>query len=122
MTQGDFSPGDIVSFRFGGVFRHYGVMTHRGTVITNSRSRGGVVEVPFAEFAEGNRLKRSRPSANADPLLVEARARRAIGSSYRLTAHNCIDLTRHTHKQRATPWQVCSATAMAVRDMFRKRR
>jgi hypothetical protein len=39
-----YAAGDVVSIRFGGVLRHYGVVTSRGTVICKSRLHGGVVE------------------------------------------------------------------------------
>ena len=43
MQHDPFTAGDVVSIRFGGVLRHYGVITGRGTVICNSRLHGGVV-------------------------------------------------------------------------------
>ncbi|MEM7662864.1 MAG: hypothetical protein AAF292_11500 [Pseudomonadota bacterium] len=114
----DFAPGDIVSIPFGGVLRHYGVVTHRGTVITNSRLRGGVVEVSLNEFEDGRRARRHRNKGQLHALEVEARARRALGSSYRLTEYNCIDLTQHSHKATPTPWQYGRATLRTVSDML----
>jgi uncharacterized protein YijF (DUF1287 family) len=32
-----FQAGDVVSIRFGGVLRHYGVITSGGRVISNAR-------------------------------------------------------------------------------------
>ena len=43
-SLGHFQPGDVVSIPFGGVLTHYGVVTARGTVISNSRKHDGVTE------------------------------------------------------------------------------
>lgn len=115
----DLPAGEIVSIPFGGVFRHYGVVTSRGTVISNSRAGGGVIEQSLAAFENGNSVRRHGGSGEAHPFQIEARARRMLGRSYDLTGSNCIDFTRHTHKQTATPWQVGRATLMAVGDMLK---
>lgn len=117
----DLPAGEIVSVRFGGVFSHYGVVTARGTVISNSRAGGGVTEQSLAAFRNGRALRRHGVSSQLHPFQIEARARRALGSSYDLTGANCIDFTRHTHRKTPTPWQVGRATLMAVQDMFSRR-
>jgi len=117
----DLPTGEIVSIPFGpfgGVFRHYGVVTLRGTVISNSRAGGGVVEQSLAAFQNGQHVRRHGTSSSQHPFAVEARARRKLGRSYDLTGSNCIDFTRHTHKRSATPWQIGKATLMAARDML----
>lgn len=114
----EFEPGDIVSIPFGGVLRHYGVVTHQGTIITNSRKRGGVVEIGIEEFEDGRTVRKHRNKSGLHALHIETRARRALGSSYRLSEHNCIDLTQHSHKARPTPWQYGSATLRTIGDMF----
>ncbi len=116
--QDRFAAGDVISIRFAGVLRHYGVVTARGTVISNSRAHGGVVEQTLIEFEAGRRARRDRTETDAHPFEIEARARRALGAGYALAGSNCIDLTRHTHRRRPTAWQVGSATLMAVRDMW----
>lgn len=116
-----FAPGDVISIRFAGVLRHYGVVTARGTVISNSRAHGGVVEQTLIEFEAGRRARRDRTETDPHPFEIEARARRALGAGYDLTGSNCIDFTRHTHRRRPTAWQLGSATFMAVRDMWRGR-
>ncbi|MEO0882009.1 MAG: hypothetical protein AAFY34_04695 [Pseudomonadota bacterium] len=113
----DVAPGDVVSIPFGGVLRHYGVVTHRGTVITNSRRRGGVVEISLEEFEDGRQIKRHRNRHGLHPLHIEARARRSMGTAYRLAEYNCIDLTQHSHRARPTPWQYGSATLKTLSDM-----
>lgn len=120
-AQYDLPAGEIVSIPLGGVFSHYGVMTARGTVISNSRYSGGVVEQSLAEFRDGRPLRQHGSSGGLHPFQIEARARRALGSGYKLTGSNCIDFTRHTHRRAATPWQIGHATLMAARDMFSKR-
>ncbi len=110
--------GEIVSIPFGGVLRHYGVVTSRGTVISNSRAGGGVVEQSLTAFKNGKSIRRHGTSDHQHPLQIEARARRALGASYDLTGSNCIDFTRHTHRQSPTPWQVGRATLMAIGDML----
>ncbi|MEM9670402.1 MAG: hypothetical protein AAF950_15885 [Pseudomonadota bacterium] len=116
-----FAPGDVISIPFGGVFRHYGVVTHSGTVITNSRRRGGVVEISLCEFEDSRRARRHQNRSSLHAFEVEARARRALGNTYRLAEHNCIDLTQHAHKARATPWQYAAATVRALGDMASSR-
>lgn len=110
--------GEVVSIPFGGVFRHYGVVTARGTVISNSRAAGGVVEQSLTEFKDGRRLMRHGRSSGQNAYQVEARARRKLGRSYDLTGSNCIDFTQYTHKRRPTPWAVGRATLMALGDML----
>jgi len=119
----DYAPGDVVSVRFGGVLRHYGVVTMRGTVIANSRLRGGVVETSLEVFADGRRVPRHRHrGGDLDRSVIEARARRLIGADYRLTSSNCIDLTRYTHRRTPTPWQMGAATLSAAADLWRNSR
>ena len=103
------------------VLRHYGVVTARGTVISNSRKGGGVIEQSFGAFTNGTKVRTHNGASDDHPHVIEARARRKLGRSYDLTGSNCIDLTRHTHRRRPTPWQVGRATIMAVCDMFRGR-
>lgn len=119
-TLHDYAAGDIISIPFGGVLRHYGVVTSRGTVISNSRRGGGVVEQSVAEFRRGRPLSHHGGSGGLHPFQIEARARRALGSSYDLAGSNCIDFTRHTHRRTPTPWQVGRATLMALGDMMGK--
>lgn len=117
----EFDAGDTIAVRFGGVLWHYGVVTSSGTVITNSRKRGGVVEQSLSEFAQGRRIRLCGQANTLDGVNIERRARRALGSDYKLTQSNCIDLTRRTHRQSPTPWQVTAAVSSAIGDIFNKR-
>ena len=117
-TIRDFESGDIVSVRFGGVLRHYGVITLSGRVLSNSRQHGGVIEQSLSEFAAGRPVKRHPKKSNLHYLEIEARARRAQRMSYSVTGTNCIDYVRRTHRKRPTPWQYGSATLKTLSDMF----
>lgn len=116
----NFDAGDMVAVRFGGVLWHYGIVTSSGTVISNSRLQGGVVEQSLQTFAKGRRIRLCGQADTLDAVNIERRARRALGSDYRLTSSNCIDLTRRTHRQSATPWQVTTAIASAIGDALGK--
>jgi hypothetical protein len=94
------------------------VVTLRGTVISNSRAGGGVIEQSLTAFRKGKHLHRHGLQSDAHPFEIEARARRRLGQPYSLTGSNCIDYTRYTHKHRPTPWQVGQATLMAFGDML----
>lgn len=112
--------GEIVSIRFAGVLRHYGVITARGTVISNSRAGGGVIEQSLSDFKQHRPLRRHGVGSDLHPFEIEARARRKLGRSYDLTGSNCIDFTRHTHKRQPTAWQVGRAVLIAAGDMIGK--
>ncbi|GAB5458848.1 MAG: hypothetical protein Hens3KO_18780 [Henriciella sp.] len=116
----DFDAGDMVAVRFGGVLWHYGIVTSSGTVISNSRLQGGVIEQSLSAFAKGRRVRLCGQADTLDAVNIERRARRALGSEYRLTSSNCIDLTRRAHRQSATPWQVTTAIASAIGDALSK--
>ncbi|MEO9968537.1 MAG: hypothetical protein ABJG15_01700 [Hyphomonadaceae bacterium] len=118
----DIPAGTIVSIPYAQVLRHYGVVTARGTVISNSRAGGGVIEQSLGEFKNGHRLREHGGADARQAYKIEARARRALGSPYDLTGSNCIDFTRHTHKRRPTVWQFGRAMLMAAGDMSKRRR
>ncbi len=114
----EIEPGDVISVRFGGVLRHYGVVTLSGRVLSNSREYGGVIEQSLEEFASGRPIKRHRNTSGLHYLEIEARARRAQRMSYSLTETNCIDYVRRSHRQRPTAWQYGRATLQTFGDMF----
>ena len=113
-----FQPGDVVSIRFAGVLRHYGVITSGGRVISNSRKHEGVTEQSLDDFADGRPVKVHASSGDAHHLEVESRARRALGASYRLAGSNCGDFVGHVHKRKPTVTQVGRATVMAIGDLI----
>jgi len=121
-SHGHISPGDIVSIRFGGVLRHYGVATTRGTVISNSRRHDGVTEQSLDDFADGRSIKVHRKSDAGHPIAAEARARRSLGASYRLVGANCGDFVGHVHRRKPAVTQVGRASLMALGDLISQSR
>lgn len=117
-----FDPGDVVSVRFGMVLSHYGVVTSRGTIISNSRLHDGVVEQHPEEFATGRPIRVHRRYSSLDSHLVEGRARRLLGRDYDLFGSNCGHLVRHAHRRKPTPMQIGAATIRALGDMLSARR
>ncbi len=113
-----YDSGDVVSIRFGGVLRHYGVVTSRGTVISNSRKHGGVVEQSLEVFADGRDIRVHGRYSDLDGYHVESRARRRIGADYDLFGSNCGHLVRHAHRRKPTPMQVAAATVKTFGDML----
>jgi len=113
-----FEAGDVVAIPFGIGLSHYGLVTSRGTVISNSRAHGGVVEQSLAEFSNGRRIRLCERTDALDAVVSETRARRAKGSSYHLTDANCAHFTRYSRRQKPTTIQVASATIGAVSDML----
>ncbi len=118
----DFEPGDMVAVRFGVVLSHYGVVTHRGTVISNSRRNGGVVEQSLADFADGRSVRLCDTRTGLEAHAVEARARKAIGSDYSVTGSNCSHFTRWTYRRKPTAMQIASAGINALKDLAASRR
>ena len=112
-----FEPGDVVAIPFGIGLSHYGIVTAAGTVISNSRKHGGVVEQSFTSFANGKRVRLCERTDALEGVVAATRARRVKGKPYRLTESNCAHLTRWSHRQRPTSIQVASATARTLADM-----
>jgi len=113
-----YDAGDVVSIRFGGVLRHYGVVTSRGTVICNSRLHGGVVEQSLEAFAAGRYVRLHGRYSDLDGYHVELRARKHLGKDYDLFGSNCGHFVRHAHRRKPTPMQVAAATVRTVGDML----
>lgn len=111
----------MIAVRFGAVMSHYGVVTSRGTVLTNSRVNGGVTEQSIDVFAKGRPLRLCQRVDSLEAVAVETRARRAIGSEYNLLGSNCSQYARWTHRRKPSMLQRAAGTAMAVRDMFSRR-
>jgi hypothetical protein len=117
-----FEAGDVVSVRFGVVLSHYGVVTSRGTIISNSRLHDGVIEQHPADFATGRQIRLHRRYSHLDGHLVEGRARRQLGRDYDLFGSNCGHLVRHAHRRKPTPMQIGAATVRALGDLLSSRR
>lgn len=118
----DLQPGDTIAVRFGGVLSHYGIVTQRRTVISNSRKGGGVTEQSLSEFAAGRPIRLCESKPGLEAIAVEHRARRALGADYDLMASNCSHFTRWTHRRRPTALQTVSAVFGALKDLSNNRR
>ncbi len=116
----DLLPGDQIAVRFGGVLSHYGIVTYRGTILTNSARHGGVVEQTVSEFTEGRSIRLCRRSDHLDAIGATQRARRAKGSDYTLAGSNCSHYARWSHRQKPTTVQRARATLMALGDLLRR--
>ena len=112
-----FEPGDVVAIPFGIGLSHYGIVTASGTVISNSRKHGGVVEQTFHDFSNGKRVRLCERTDALSGNAAVTRARRAKGRSYSLHESNCAHFTRWSHRQKPTSIQVASATARTLADM-----
>lgn len=112
-----FEPGDVVAIPFGIGLSHYGIVTAQGTVISNSRKHGGVVEQSLGDFSNGKRVRLCERTDALSGAIAETRARRAKGKSYRLTESNCAHFSRWSHRQKPTSIQVASATARSLADI-----
>lgn len=113
-----FEPGDVVAIPFGIGLSHYGIVTAQGTVISNSRRHGGVVEQSLASFSNGKRIRLCERTDALSGAIAETRARRAKGTSYRLTESNCAHFSRWSHRQKPTSVQIASATARTFADLL----
>jgi len=113
-------PGDCIAVSFGPGLQHYGIVTQRGTVISNSRLHSGVIEQSLSTFANGRTLRLCERPDTLDAQIAVQRARARRGAPYRLHESNCIDLIQHSYRRRPTSWQYVSATLQTVRDMLRR--
>ena len=118
----DYRPGDVVSVRFGGVLRHYGVVTHGGRVVSNTRRHDGIVSQTIAEFARGRPVKWHGQKGSSGEYLASSRADRLLGREYDLTGSNCIDFARHAQGRKPTINQIARGTLMAFGDMLGARK
>ncbi|WP_084395961.1 C40 family peptidase [Henriciella aquimarina] len=117
----DYRPGDRVSVRFGGVLRHYGIVSWGGRVISNNGRYGGVVSQSLSDFARGREITNHGPEAGHD-YLGPSRATRRLGHDYHLTGSNCVHFVRHAQGRKPTATQVARGTFEAFRDMLGGRR
>ncbi|WP_370234602.1 MULTISPECIES: hypothetical protein [Henriciella] len=115
----DYRPGDVVSVRFGGVLRHYGVVTHGGRILSSNGRYGGVVSQSFEAFARGRDIQNHGPGEGESDYLASARANRRLGHDYHLTGSNCVHFVRHARGRGPTATQVARGAFEAVRDMLK---
>ena len=120
--KSDFRPGDVVSVRFGGVLRHYGVVAWDGRVVSNNGRHGGVVTQSLTLFARGRTITNHGPGESTGGYLAVERAHRRLGHDYHLTGSNCVHFIRHAHGRKPTVTQVARGTFEAFRDMLAPKR
>ena len=113
-----FEPGDVVAIPFGIGLSHYGIVTAQGTVISNSRKHGGVIEPSLADCSYGIRVRLCERTDALGGAIAETRARRRKGQNYHLTESNCAHFSRYSHRQKPTSIQIASATARTFADMI----
>jgi len=118
----DLRPGDIVSVRFAGVLRHYGVVTFGGRIVSNSRKNGGVVSQTYEQFAQGRVVERHGQQRHGDDYIAHHRAHRRLGHEYDLTGSNCVHFARSSTRRSPTATQYARGALMAFGDMFGSRR
>lgn len=117
-----FEPGDVVAIPFGIGLSHYGIVTSQGTVISNSRKHGGVIEQSLSAFSNGKHIRLCERTDGLSGIIAETRARRAKGTPYRLTESNCAHFSRWSHRRKPTSVQIASATVRTIADMVFGRR
>lgn len=122
MKSNHLHPGDLVSVRFGGVLRHYGIVTFGDRIVSNNGRLGGVISQTYDEFAMGRKVRHHGPGGPDGAYKVVHRAHRRIGHDYDLTGSNCVHYVRTARGQSPTITQYARATAMALGDMFRRTR
>ncbi len=110
-----YYPADVISVRVGGLIRHEGIMTHSGTIISNSRRRGGVYEESPHIFANRGKLINHGPLLDTDPDLVIARAYARIGHKYDPVHYNCEHFVRDCYGlPRSSPQKRAALGAAAL--------
>ena len=119
ISKHDLQPGDVVSVRFGGLLRHYGVVTFGGRILSNSGPDGGVVSQSLSEFAEGREIRIDRRRHPDEGYYAHTRAHRRLGSDYSLTGSNCVHFVRHAQGRSPTATQYVHGALMTVGDMLR---
>lgn len=122
INEDEFQPGDIVSVRFAGVMRHYGVVTFGGRILTNNGERGGVISQSFDAFSQGRDVMRHPRKEGDCEYLMHHRAHRRLGHDYDLTGSNCVHFVRNVRGRKPTTTQYARGALMALGDMFAPKR
>ncbi len=95
-----YSIGDVLRVTVYGVVVHEGIYTDVGTVISNSRRNGLVIEESVAAFSGGKKITNVGPLSDISPHRAVAHARTRLGDKYRLLADNCQHFVRRCYKQK----------------------
>ena len=95
-----YSIGDVLRVTVYGVVVHEGIYTDAGTVISNSRRNGLVIEESVAAFSGGKKITNIGPLSDISPHRAVAHARTRLGDKYRLLADNCQHFVRRCYQQK----------------------
>jgi hypothetical protein len=85
----DLPPATLLSTETHVIYRHYGLVTVRGTVISCSAKHGGTTEEFVHHFAEGKAWKVETPLSDSPWWDVLNRAYAFAGKPYHVTDWNC---------------------------------
>lgn len=112
-------PGTVVSVPIVLWYRHRGVVSdrwHRGkpTVISGSGRAGSVCEESWDAFADGQVVNIDGYPSTLQPWDVLLRARRLIGTRYRLFDWNCDHVVAVAHGLKSESPQVAGTVAIAA--------
>ncbi|MAK60444.1 MAG: hypothetical protein CMK09_05660 [Ponticaulis sp.] len=121
-SSSDLQPGDLVSVRFAGVLRHYGVVTFGGRILSNNGERGGVISQSYAEFAKGREVKIHPRRSSDDGYHAHHHAFGRLGNDYHLAGSNCVDFVNRATRRSPTVSQYARAGVQTLADMFGPRR
>ncbi len=91
MMQGHIAlaPATLISVPTHLIYRHFGIVTEFGTVISNSARAGGVREESIVEFSGGKTWRIERRPSDMAWWNVVRRARSAQPRPYNLLSWNC---------------------------------
>jgi|SRR5579871_770660 len=91
MFAGPFAlpPGSLISISTHLFYRHFGIVTERGTVISNSTRHRGAREETLAEFCDGKPWRLEPRPSDLTWWVVLARARQLMSKPYNLFTWNC---------------------------------
>lgn len=101
-TTRDHQVGDVLRVTVYGWVIHEGILTAEGTVISNSRRNGSVVEESVRSFANGRKVTNIGPLSETSPHVAIAHARTRLGQKYSLLSDNCQHFVRHCYKVKPT--------------------
>ncbi len=90
--------GDVLRVTVYGFVIHEGIYTDEGTVISNSRRNGYVVEETLGQFSAGRRVTNVGPLSEVSPHVALAHARTKLGKKYKLYSDNCQHFVRRCYR------------------------
>lgn len=111
--QYTIKPGTVIATVKGG-FWHVGVYSNIGTVISNSRCSGGVIEESLNAFCNGKQIKILGYPSQLPPFEVIYRARQLIGKKYNVFNYNCEHFVREVHGLKPESPQLNQASLLAA--------